>query len=354
MEHAFPPPFQWGSAESVQLAVVVALQIIATGLPLLARLRKKPDPWCCIFWGVFCLANVWFALSYPEKFSSNWRHRTAAAPFIMTVGLAAAAVAFYSCFREVIRLGQAARLMEIVRAFAVTSLPVLLYVLLLPGRTSPKRTSHRSECKNNLKQIGLALHNYHEMYSIFPASGISIPSISWRTQLLPFIDYEQLYFEKYDHEQAWNAEVNLPVAQRQIPNYYCPTRWRRNDKDEQGRYYTDYVMLNGDGAFSLPNNPIRSQHVTDGLSNTLAVTEASGLNIVWTEPRDAETDSQPIGINLAGDEYSESRGIASSRHPNGAHVLFADGAVKLLDENIDPQVLKALTTIDGGEPVGDF
>ncbi len=122
----------------------------------------------------------------------------------------------------------------------------------------------------------------------------------------------------------------------------------------QGRYFTDYAMLTGRGAFSLPNNPIRKRDVGDGLSNTLAVTEASGLNIVWTEPRDAETDSQTIGINLAGDEHSESRGIASSRHPNGAHVLFADGSVKLLDENIDPQVLKALPTIGGDEPVGDF
>ena len=189
---------------------------------------------------------------------------------------------------------------------------------------------------------------------MFPASRISSPPVSWRVQLLPFNDYEQLYFEEYDCEQAWDAEVNLPVALRQIPNYYCPTRWRRNDKDEHGRFFTDYVMLTGNRVFSLPNRPSRLETIIDGSSNTLAVTEASGLNIVWTEPRDAETESQPIGINLAGDEQSESRGIASSRHPNGAHVLFADGTVKLLDENIDPQVLKALTTIDGGEPVGDF
>lgn len=354
MEHAFPPPFRWGSAESVQLAVIVALQVIVTGLPLFARLRKKPEPVFFIFWGLLFLANVWFALSYPEKFTSNWRHRTVATPCITTVGLAAATVAFYLCFRELIRLWQAAGWTEVVKTLAGScGLLFVLYAIMFPA-VSYRVPSPQSECKNHLKQIGLALHSYHDAYSIFPASGISSPPISWRVQLLPFNDYEQLYFEEYDCEQAWDAEVNLPVAQRVIPNYYCPTRWRRNDKDEHGRYFTDYVMLTGDGAFSLPNNPIRKRDVTDGLSNTLVVTEASGLNIVWTEPRDAKTDSQPIGINLAGNEHSESRGIASSRHPNGAHVLFADGSVKLLDESIDPQVLKALTTIGGDEPVGDF
>jgi prepilin-type processing-associated H-X9-DG protein len=353
MEHAFPPPFRWGSAESVQLAVIVALQIIATGLPLLARLRKKPDHWCCIFWGALCLANLWFALSYPEKFSSNWRHRAVATPFVITVGLTAAVVAFYSCFREVIRLWQAARLMELVRALAGISVPVALYVLLLPGYGCGfRRGSPRSECKNNLKQIGLALHNYHEVLGIFPASRISDPFVSWRVHLLQFLDGESLYWD-YDQEQAWDSDTNTAIAQQQVWGVYdCPSRPMR--VDAQGRYFTDYAMLTGRGAFSLPNNPIRKQDVTDGLSNTLAVTEASGLNIVWTEPRDAETDSQPIGVNLAGDEDSESRGIASSRHSNGAHVLFADGTVEFLNEDIDPQVLKALTTIAGGEPSGDF
>ncbi len=94
--------------------------------------------------------------------------------------------------------------------------------------------------------------------------------------------------------------------------------------------------------------------MTDGLANTLAVTEATGLNIVWTEPRDAELGRNPLGINLAGDETSASRGIASSWHEGLVNAAMADGSVRSLSENIDPQVLKALTTISGGEPVGDF
>jgi len=214
MEHAFPPPFRWGSAESVQLAMVVALQIMATVVPLAMTYRKKPVPLYCVLWGLFCLANVWFALSYPEEFSSNWRHRAAAGPFITTVGLTAATVAFYACNREVIRLSQAARLLELAGTFGVICLPIVMYVLLLPSYVCKfYGPSARSACKNNLKQIGLALHNYHEAYSMFPACRISEPPISWRVQLLPFNDYEQLYFE-----------VSVGCVERADLRQWCVTR----------------------------------------------------------------------------------------------------------------------------------
>ena len=81
--------------------------------------------------------------------------------------------------------------------------------------------------------------------------------------------------------------------------------------------------------------------------------ECSGLNIVWTEPRDIDTSKQKIGINLPGDRPGTSSSILSSYHRGGAYVTFADGHVQFLSETIDPKVLQALTTATGGEKVTD-
>lgn len=351
MEHAFPPPFRWESNEGFELLVAAGLILVATAIAVGVMFRGKPHPGYFLFWILFTGLCVYLSFQCPEALSENWRYRAVATPMISTCGLLSAAIAFVAGYCEFIRLWKAKRVLE---TLVTVLIPGTLIVLLLPSYVCNFHgPSARAECKNNLKQIGLALHNYHETHSMFTASRLSDPPISWRVHLLPYLDNERLW-QEYDQEQAWDSEANSPIAETDLWTYRCPTRWRRNDKDEQGRYFTDYAMLTGTGAFSLPNRPSRLQTIIDGASNTLAVVEAAGQNIVWTEPRDANAETQPIGINLAGDENSESRGIASSRHALGVNVLFADGTVRTVDENIDPQVLKALTTIAGGEPVGDF
>ena len=349
MEHVFPPPFRWMSNEGFELLAAAGLMLVATAVAVGVMFRGKPHPGYFMFWILFTGLCVYLSFQCPETLSENWMYRAVAMPIISTCGLLSAAIAFVAGYCEFIRLRKAKRVLE---TLVTVLIPGTLIVLLLPSYVCNFHgPSDRAECRNNLKQIGLALHNYHETHSMFTASRISDPPISGRVHLLPYLDNERLW-QEYDQEQEWDSETNLPIAETDLRTYRCPTRPTRMDVAK--RYFSDYLMLTGTGAFSLPNRPSRLQTITDGSSNTLAVTEATGLKIVWTEPRDFETDSQPIGINLAGDEHSESRGIASSRHPNGAHVLFADGTVKLLDENIDPQVLKALTTIAGGEPVSDF
>jgi prepilin-type processing-associated H-X9-DG protein len=77
--------------------------------------------------------------------------------------------------------------------------------------------------------------------------------------------------------------------------------------------------------------------------------ECSGLNIVWTEPRDIDTSKQRIGINFPGGRPGWSSSILSSYHRGGAYAGFADGSARFLSEKIDPKVLHALTTATGGE-----
>ena len=151
----------------------------------------------------------------------------------------------------------------------------------------------------------------------------------------------------YDPAQAWDSPANTPVAKEAVVGFVCPSKYPI--EDDTGRFYTGYVMLTGPGAFSTADKPLSRKMIRDGESNTLAVVEAWGLNIVWTEPRDADVAELPIGINLADNGKLGSRGIASSKHPHGTNVLFADGRARFLNENIDPQVLKALTTRAGGE-----
>jgi hypothetical protein len=77
------------------------------------------------------------------------------------------------------------------------------------------------------------------------------------------------------------------------------------------------------------------------------------MQIIWTEPRDVDVDSQPAGINLAGNKPGHSQGWLSSYHKHSTRVLMADGSVRTLSQVIDPALLKKLVTIDGGEALLD-
>jgi hypothetical protein len=75
--------------------------------------------------------------------------------------------------------------------------------------------------------------------------------------------------------------------------------------------------------------------------------EACGRRIIWTEPRDVDVNDESIGVNLPGDQPGRSRGVISSSHFQGAHVLMGDGSVRYIQQKIDKRVLTALTTING-------
>ena len=82
--------------------------------------------------------------------------------------------------------------------------------------------------------------------------------------------------------------------------------------------------------------------------------EACGTRIVWTNPQDVDVDSATIGINLPGREPGFSDGITSSHHTGGAQAALADGSVRFISADTDPNILKALLTVDGKEPVADY
>ncbi len=150
--------------------------------------RRKTHPLELVFW--ILLSGLFFGLLRFRRIFVELAHVAVADPIIVTCGFVSAAIAFVAGYCEFVRLWKARKVLETLLIWVLV--PCVLFLLLFPGHTSPRWGSPRAECKNNLKQIGLALHNYHEMHRVFPASRISDPFVSWRVHLLQFLEFESL------------------------------------------------------------------------------------------------------------------------------------------------------------------
>lgn len=223
--------------------------------------------------------------------------------------------------------------------------PVLVYLMKSP--VSFTRAPPSAQCRNNLKQLWLTWHNLAEKRDeqLIPAVS-GDPALSWRVTFLPELGQAQLR-RNYNDQMIWDSDENTPVARKQMPAYICPSGWH-GGQDALKRYFSEYVMVTGPASIGEVNRNQSFHAVTDGLSNTLLFVEAAGLNVVWTEPRDADIDTIAIGVNLPGTTKEDSPGLMSSFHMGGANAALADGSVQFISEDIDPEVLKNLTTINDG------
>lgn len=235
-------------------------------------------------------------------------------------------------------------------AFAVICL-CLWTAMDLTTLRHPIAVTHRTVCRQNLKEVGRAMHTYHEDKSRFPPAASGLRPVSWRVTLLPYLE-DQAVYDRYHRGSAWDGTENLPLALERMNVFSCPADYYPKNTD--GQWYAAYSMPTG--AQSVGDNPKGTKlgDITDGASNALLVVEACGAQIVWTEPRDVNIDSRPAGINLNGKLPGSSAGWLSSYHSHGTNVLLADGSVRFLSQTIDTDVLKKLATIDGGELVDDF
>ena len=225
----------------------------------------------------------------------------------------------------------------------------ILVALLLPAVQAAREAARRCSCTNNLKQIGLALHNYHEAHGSFPPAFIpdenGKPKHSWRVLILPFMECQQLY-DEYRFDEPWNSEHNMALAARMPFEFRCPS-----DPAAASPGITSYAMLVGPHAFSDGPTARRLSEITDGTAHTIMVAEAAGAGINWLEPRDLNVDKMTFHIQHLWREQRANSADISSAHPVVANVLFCDGSVRCLSNDIAPEVLKAMTTIDGGETI---
>jgi hypothetical protein len=225
------------------------------------------------------------------------------------------------------------------------SAPVMV-ALLLPAVQAAREAARRMQGSNNLKQIGLAMHNFHDTYRAFPA-GYSAnaegdPLLSWRVHILPFIEQQALY-DQFHLDEPWDSPHNKTLIAKMPEIYRCPNSVAKPDAG-----MTNYVGVVGkDGIFVRPKNGDRlgtgMREIRDGTSNTIMTLEVPDETaVVWTKP----TDFTP-------DKDEPTKGLTGLR-PGGFQAGFADGSVRFIAETIDVGMLQALFTKNGGEPVANF
>jgi hypothetical protein len=222
---------------------------------------------------------------------------------------------------------------------------VIVGHLLLSGfEDLPRTPSLRGMCSNNLKQIAIALHNYHNTYGSFPPAYVADnngrPMYSWRVLILPFIE-EQALYDQYRFDEPWDGPHNRTLADSMPSVYRCPSEPRTNPPSTM----TSYLAVVGPETV-WPGGKARSiRDVKDGTSQTLLIVESHGSGIHWMEPRDLHTGQIAREINPA-----HGQGICSC-HPDCAGVAFVDASVRFLEagKKMSRSDLGALLTIAGGE-----
>lgn len=302
----------------------------------------------------------------------------------------------------------------LIELLVVIAIIAILIALLLPAVQQAREAARRSQCKNNLKQIGLALHNYHDTFNKFPAGGITMgpccgtnSGTNWAISILPYLDQAPLYniydFNSYNESPGLN-NGNQKVRETHLAVQNCPSdpNTGRLEIPESGpgsaiNYaMSSYRAVNGksDGSEFLDNLPVAAQIVSwrgvlhavgltagcegmrdivDGSSNTLMVGEYStktrprrgsfwaytytsyaNSSITIGQSRALLNDyDRCVAIGGAGGSNTCKRGFGSF-HVGGIQFLMADGAVRFISENIDSTKLAGMATISTGEVIGEF
>lgn len=292
------------------------------------------------------------------------------------------------------RLTRGFTLIELLVVIAIIG---VLVALLLPAVQQAREAARRSQCKNNLKQIGLALHNYHDVHLVFPLAsyyqGLNPlgPGLNsqwgWSSMILPFIDqapmYNLLNIGPSTFEQAANDPIRLAALTTPLSVFMCPSDpeggVNRNRpflaKSSGGMILTqtvffgksNYMACNGnhggEGIFQSGGGKVAIKDITDGTSNTIMVGErsspkyarqtaltgpwagiwpgqeftSSGITNVWclagTTQYQMNTGKHS---DVAGSTTATDEPLSGfgSTHTGGAHFCMADGSVRFISENI--------------------
>ncbi len=229
----------------------------------------------------------------------------------------------------------------------------------------------REEAAARLRQIGVALHLYHDRHKSFPPAVLHGPNgtpYSWRVAILPMLGRDDLYNE-YRRDESWDSPHNVnvlhkipdalafPTAERGMVNTpvfaligpgtaWDPSPRRTGDEmgsmgmmGSSGGAGMEMLMGSGGAAAEPSTGGVRFMDITDGTSNTILVVVAD-RGVPWTKPEDI-----PYGPEIPLPQL----GLVSEP---GFHALFADGAVTYLSNSIDEATLRTLITRAGGEPIG--
>jgi len=232
---------------------------------------------------------------------------------------------------------------------------LFLLAMLLPTVSGAREAARRCCCMNNLKQILLALHNYHDTYKCFPPAYIADangkPMHSWRVLILPYLEESSLY-EQYDFDEAWDGPNNSKLAASMPTVYRCPSAGKAGANAPPMASYAAVVgpQTAWPGAKSSNLNDFR-----DGSANTIMLLEVADSDIHWMEPRDLAFEEVLSGSGGESGPHIWSRHEVSGgyffHHGFGVCAAFADGSVRFYRGIPTAEALKAMLTIDGGEQI---
>ena len=265
----------------------------------------------------------------------------------IVLGIAYGALLVWLVMRTIIRPRGWSREKKIWAWLLIVVFPATVFVTLRPLVVQAQEAARRSSCNCKLKQIGLALHNYHEQFGCLPPAYIlgpdGMPWHSWRVLILPYLDRQELY-NAYKFDEPWNGPNNSKLAGEMAEFWACPS-------DPQGGrapqlMTTNYVAVVGPATAWPGSRTVTFKDFTDGSATTLLVVEAVDTGIHWMEPADLSFTQMSPTIN------SKLLPGISSRHSGGACVLMGDGSVRFLNNTVSPTTLHGLLTRNGGEAVG--
>lgn len=283
----------------------------------------------------------------------------------------------------------------LVELLVVIAVIAILLLLLLPAINAAREAARASLCKNNMRQLGVAMINHHGAHRRLPSGWISKeldepdgePGWGWGVELLPFLERKQLHETGFNRDLPISDPANEMARQTIVGTFLCPSddsphlvplpegeghdhdHGDDHDHDHDGEEDEHEILFhvarsnyagvygttevhddpaNGDGVLFL-NSRVRFRDISDGLSSTIMLGERSSKlgHSVWVgvvEGAEANmervvgsTDHTPNSAEGHFDDFS-------SHHPTGAHFVLGDGAVMLLTDQVDPDVYKALAT----------
>jgi RNA polymerase sigma factor (sigma-70 family) len=195
----------------------------------------------------------------------------------------------------------------------------------------------RAQSMDNLKQLGLALHNYLSTDGTFPPAAVysrdGRPLLSWRVLLLPYLDQNNL-FKQFKLDEPWDGPTNKTLLEK-MPEIYAIPR----DKAKTS-HATAYQVFTGAGTIFPSPKASRIADITDGTSNTILIVEAAEP-VPWTKPADLPYDPNKPLPKLGGVTKQ------------GFSTAFADGSARFFKHTIKEATLRALITSNGGETIND-
>jgi hypothetical protein len=215
--------------------------------------------------------------------------------------------------------------------------------MLLVVQSHPPEPNY-VQCVNNLKQITLALHSYHDLYGTFPPAYVADdngkPMHSWRVLILPFVEQDALY-KKYRFDEPWDGPNNRLLFKEKPRLFGCPLE----DRDRGGpSMTTSYLAVVGSHAAWRGSEGVTLGDLVDPLSTVVLVTECAPDEVIWTEPRDLEFE-EAVKLAELDSRYASVHG--------GWNVGFADASVRRFQDGTDVVNWREVLTMDDGRGAHD-